>query len=144
MIGMGPSIVKHIVTARIRRKGEGTVFSLSVHTWGGGGTILPNGGEGTPIFPNGEGVPHDRGYPGVPLPPSGLNGGIPCQSSRASTCHATGNMPLVFTQEDCCHRISKACLKRKYTFHTRYFYFKLHYRCLCPCSFTVCIACTFK
>ena len=63
---------------RIPRMGEGTVFSLSVHTstrWGGGGGVpipadgeggypmLPNGGKS--ILPNGGWIPHlaDREVP---------------------------------------------------------------------------------
>ena len=52
-----------VITARIRRRGMGNIFSVcdSVHTAGGGGAvipILPEGGKGTPIFPDG-----GKGYP---------------------------------------------------------------------------------
>ena len=57
--------------------GEGTVFSLSVHTPGRGTSIRSQTGGGYPILPVGERVPQPGQY--------GLHG---------------GGMPLAFTQED--------------------------------------------
>ena len=87
--------------------GEGTVFSLSVHTRGGGGRE-----GGYPIPSLGRGVPHLRsGQGGYPI--SGLGRGVPHPRSRwggthstspriASTCYGymAGGMPLAFMQED--------------------------------------------
>ena len=103
------------VTARIRRMGEGTFFSLSVHTCGGGGYPISGlrwGGYLVPC-PGGYPVP---GLGGIPSPRSGGGGGYPVsglggylisgpgypprQISIASSCYAAGGMPLVFTQED--------------------------------------------
>ena len=73
-----------IVIARIRRMGEGTVFSLSVQPGPGGGYPVPSleGGE----------VPHPRyGQGGTP---SQVQGGIPHPRSRGYVpCPADGGVP---------------------------------------------------
>ena len=110
-----------IITDRIRRMREGSVFSLS--TPGGGG----GGGAGVPWpGPDRVGVPHPgqvrmggtpvSGWlPGVPPPlaRSGRMGGSPArgvptrgtptwgQDSTWRTWRAAVGMPLAFTQEDC-------------------------------------------
>ena len=112
--------VLYIITARIRRMGEGTVFSLFVSPHlGGGGTPVRSGG-GYPI-PGLVGVPPGPGM-GYPLPdlgqgtppgpgtgylpwtwdrvPPGPGTGDRVPPSIASTCYAAGGMPLAFTQED--------------------------------------------
>ena len=77
------------ITARIRRMGEGTVFSLFVSSHLGGG-IPQSGLGGVPHPKSGQGVPHPRsgwgeGYPsqvwpgGYPIPGLGRGGGTPSQ-----------------------------------------------------------------
>ena len=85
-----------ILTAHIRMMGEGTVFSLSVHTSTGGGGRVPHladgGGTpsqvwtgGVPCPRSGQGVPHlgNRGVPHpadvVPPSPVWMGGGYPIQ-----------------------------------------------------------------
>ena len=97
------------ITARIRRMGEGTVFSLFVSPHLGGGGVPQSGlagGGRTPSQVRG-GVPHPRSgavphLGGTPC----LVGGTPslpppiAQSSIASTCYAADGVPLAFTRED--------------------------------------------
>ena len=77
-----------VFTARIRRMGEGTVFSLFV-------SPHLDGGEGDTPGLDGGGYPRS-GWSG------GTQGNPPTmrQNSRASTCYPAGGMPLAFTQED--------------------------------------------
>ena len=120
---LASSLYTDIITARIRRMGEGT--------GGGGGYPIPGlvrGGTPSQVWPGGvSGVPpHDQvwmGYPpdlgwgtprtwnGVPprpemgYPPEPGMGypprpGMGYPPSIASTCYAAGGMPLAFTQED--------------------------------------------
>ena len=91
-----------VITARIQRMGEGTVFSLFVSPHLDGGGPHPRSGH-TPFqvqmgggeysLRSGWGVPPCPGLDGVHPPPSG-------QISIASTCYAAGGVPLAFTQED--------------------------------------------
>ena len=117
-----------VFTARIRRMGEGNIFSLS--TLAGRGVPHPRSRWGG-------GVPHPRsGWWGYPVPGLGWGGGTPSQvwmvgggypvpgldsggggnpsqvwmvgevthpirhSSIVSTCYTAGGVPLAFTQED--------------------------------------------
>ena len=83
-----------IITARIRRMGEGTVFNLSVHTSigrGGGGFVpiwLADGEGGREVIPSqvwmGEGYPIP-GLDGVPYPRS--KWGVPHPMSRQGVPH---------------------------------------------------------
>ena len=97
--------------------GEGTVFSLSVHTsTGGGGTpsqvSVGGGWYSIPCLGGGYPIP---GLDGGGVPPLARTGwGTPHppirQSSIASTCYVAAGMPLAFTQEDflvviICHQI---------------------------------------
>ena len=84
-----------LITARIRRMGEGNIFSLCVssHLDGGGGGVepLPRSRLG------GRGYPLPRSRWGYHLPRPG-GGGTP--TGIACTYYAAGDMPLAFTQED--------------------------------------------
>ena len=94
---MSTSIVKILITARIRRMGECTVFSWLVHTSTGGG-----------------GLPHpDEGQVRIEVPPSpsagceysswsrsGLGWGTHNWNNIACNCYAPGGMTFAFTQED--------------------------------------------
>ena len=88
-----------IFTTRIRRMGEGNIFTLCVSPH------LDRGG--IPHHRSGQGVPHPRSGWEVPgVDGGGCTRGTPPtptpirQSSIASTCYPAGGMPLAFTQED--------------------------------------------
>ena len=104
-----------IVTDRIRRIGEGNIFTLCVSPHlnrGGTPSQVWNGGIGYHIPGLDKGVPHPRsgwwGVPpsqdwiGYPPPPTSTGWGAPPirQCRLGSTCYVKGGMPLAFMQEN--------------------------------------------
>ena len=100
--------VEHVITARIRRMREGTVFSLSVHTSIGGGVPHPRSGRGGyPIPGQDRGLLHTRsewrGYPillmgGEGIPISGLDLGVPHPADGGYPSKIrTGGYPILLT-----------------------------------------------
>ena len=75
--------LESFITARVRRMGEGNIFSLCVssHLDGGGGPHPPTG------------------WGWYPNPRSGWRG-TPNRKSIACTCYMAGGMPLAFMQDD--------------------------------------------
>ena len=114
ILARGRGKVGLLVTARIRRMGEGNVLSLFTSGWGGGsvqpgggggqssqgrgGSVQPVGGGsvqlGGRVSPAGGGVSPAEGERGWVSPAGGG------EVSQDRTYYTAGSMPLAFTQED--------------------------------------------